>query len=96
MATIHTAAGPLVMPLVGLGTWKGQPGQTRKAVRRALAAGYRHVDCAEYYGNENEVGAGLVDAFAADPQLTRDDVRPPAPSPPPFYTSCVWLLGGVE
>ena len=43
MATIYTAAGPLAMPLVGLGTWKALPGQTRKAVRRALAAGYSHV-----------------------------------------------------
>jgi hypothetical protein len=91
VATIHTATGPLVMPLVGLGTWKGQPGQTRKAVRRALAAGYRHVDCAEYYGNENEVGAGLTDAFAADPQLARDDVRATRTLPPslPCTSVCV-------
>lgn len=40
---------------MGLGTWKGRPGQTRKAVRRALTSGYRHLDCAEYYANEEEV-----------------------------------------
>ena len=44
------------MPLVGLGTWKGQPGQMRQAVEHALRVGYRHVDCAEYYGNEGEIG----------------------------------------
>lgn len=46
----------LRMPLVGLGTWKGQPGQMREAVEHALRVGYRHVDCAEYYGNEGEIG----------------------------------------
>jgi hypothetical protein len=46
-----TAGNPqLRMPLVGIGTWKGQPGQMRAAVEHALRAGYRHVDCAEYYG----------------------------------------------
>lgn len=37
------------IPLVGLGTWKADKGQVRQAVRDALQAGYRHIDCAAVY-----------------------------------------------
>jgi diketogulonate reductase-like aldo/keto reductase len=48
--------GPI--PLFGLGTFRSPEGQpTRDAVRWALEAGYRHVDTAAVYGNEEDVGA---------------------------------------
>ncbi|XP_068623515.1 aldo-keto reductase AKR2E4-like [Battus philenor] len=49
------------IPLVGLGTYARQakPGQYRQAVEWALDAGYRHIDTASCYNNEEEVGEGI-------------------------------------
>lgn len=52
--------GGLAMPKLGLGTWKLRGDEGRRAVEGALATGYRHVDTAEMYGNEDAVGAALA------------------------------------
>ena len=47
------------IPQLGLGVWQAKPDDTVIAVREALQAGYRHVDTAAIYGNEEGVGQGL-------------------------------------
>lgn len=53
---LHTGA---LMPVVGLGTAHLYREKGRAALRDAIAAGYRHVDCAKVYGNEKMVGEEL-------------------------------------
>jgi diketogulonate reductase-like aldo/keto reductase len=58
------------MPLLGLGVWQVQEGdETYNAVRWALELGYRHIDTAQAYGNEESVGRALSDSGVA-----RDEV----------------------
>lgn len=47
------------MPVLGLGTWRLKGDDCERAVRWALEVGYRHVDTAAMYGNEEAVGAGV-------------------------------------
>jgi 2,5-diketo-D-gluconate reductase A len=50
------------IPQLGFGVFQIKPNQTAGAVRSALEVGYRHIDTAEMYGNEKEVGQGIRDA----------------------------------
>lgn len=63
----------LRMPALGLGTWKSEPDEVYRAVRAAIEVGYRHIDCAAIYQNEEEVGRALSDAFAAG-DVRREDM----------------------
>ncbi len=58
------------MPMLGLGVWQVPNGAACvNAVRWALELGYRHIDTAQAYGNEESVGRALRDSG-----LPRDDV----------------------
>ncbi len=57
---VRILANGVEMPLLGLGVWQVPDGlDTERAVGHALAAGYRHVDTAQTYGNEGSVGKAL-------------------------------------
>jgi 2,5-diketo-D-gluconate reductase B len=70
-----TANGAKI-PLVGLGTWELRGRSCARVVEQALRLGYRHIDTAEIYDNEKEVGEGL---HASD--VRRNEV---------FLTTKVW------
>jgi alcohol dehydrogenase (NADP+) len=70
-----------VMPGLGLGTWKLDPGVVGAAVRTAVEqCKYRHIDCAAIYGNEKEIGESLQSLFD-DGIVAREDL---------FLTSKLW------
>jgi 2,5-diketo-D-gluconate reductase A len=50
------------IPQLGFGVFQIKPRETAAAVKRALDIGYRHIDTAEMYRNEKEVGQGIRDA----------------------------------
>ncbi|KAI0759691.1 NADP-dependent oxidoreductase domain-containing protein [Trametes elegans] len=47
------------IPQIGLGTWLSNPGEVKAAVEHALKVGYRYIDAALIYGNQEEVGHAL-------------------------------------
>ncbi|WP_135819587.1 aldo/keto reductase [Halostella litorea] len=58
------------LPVVGVGTWNIGGDTVREAVRAGLDAGYAHVDTAEGYKNEAEIGEALADYDRDDVFLT--------------------------
>ena len=57
------------IPVLGFGTYKVAPEDAYDAVRRALDVGYRHIDTAQMYGNEAQVGAALDASGIARDQI---------------------------
>jgi 2,5-diketo-D-gluconate reductase B len=55
----------LKMPKLGLGTWKLKGAECVEAVQGALSRGYRHIDTAQMYGNEEAVGEALAHTAVA-------------------------------
>lgn len=75
--TLNTGAK---IPAIGLGTWQSEPGQVKAAVAHAIKSGYRHIDCAYCYSNEEEVGQGIKEGLEAT-GLKRSDL---------FITGKLW------
>jgi diketogulonate reductase-like aldo/keto reductase len=63
--TFHLAHGSGELPAVGFGTLIPDPLATKQATRAALETGFRHLDCAERYRNEEAVGDAIQDALKA-------------------------------
>ena len=68
------------MPALGCGTLIPDPAATKDATIAALAAGFRHFDCAERYKNEHAVGEALKEGITAQ-KLKRADI---------FITTKLW------
>jgi 2,5-diketo-D-gluconate reductase B len=64
------------IPKIGLGTWDLRGSECVREVKLALVFGYRHIDTAEYYRNESEIGAAISESGIDRGQL--------------FLTSKVW------
>jgi diketogulonate reductase-like aldo/keto reductase len=65
------------VPTLGLGTWRLDGDDCVEAVAHALEIGYRHVDTAQMYGNEEAVGRGI-----ARSGVPRDEI---------WLTTKVWM-----
>ena len=64
--TLNTGA---LIPAIGFGTWELTGDKGEAAIREALAAGYRHIDTAKYYKNEERVGAAVRQSGISREQL---------------------------
>lgn len=68
------------IPRIGLGTWELEGTECEDAVRIALDMGYRHIDTAESYGNEECIGRALAscdrDEIFVTSKVWRDNLRP--------------------
>jgi 2,5-diketo-D-gluconate reductase B len=82
--TLPLPGGNVRMPKLGLGTWPLSGAECRRAIESALALGYRHIDTAEMYGNEADIGAALAasglprDALFVATKVWHDHLAPPA------------------
>lgn len=72
-----TLANGLKMPKLGFGVYQIPQEQTIKATLEALEVGYRHIDTAQSYMNEREVGQAIAESV-----VNRQDI---------FLTTKVWL-----
>jgi 2,5-diketo-D-gluconate reductase A len=70
------------MPILGFGVFQVPPDQTEQAVTDALAIGYRHLDTAEAYQNEEAVGRAI-----ANSGIPREEL---------FVTTKLWVQDGGE
>jgi 2,5-diketo-D-gluconate reductase A len=78
-------ANGATMPLLGLGVWQVPNGpECVRAVRWALELGYRHIDTAQAYGNEESVGQALRESGVPRQELyiTTKFLRAGATPPP--------------
>ncbi len=70
------------MPILGFGVFQIPPDETEQAVTEALAAGYRHIDTAAAYANEEAVGRAV-----AASGIARDEL---------FVTTKLWIQANGE
>ena len=75
-ASVELASGGK-MPILGLGTWQARGSSAVSAVLCALEVGYRHIDTATAYGNEEQIGRAV-----AESDVPRDEIFVTTKLPP--------------
>ncbi|KAJ7799979.1 NADP-dependent oxidoreductase domain-containing protein [Mycena olivaceomarginata] len=79
---IVTLSSGTPIPQIGLGTWQSKPKEVENAVETAVRNGYRHLDLAMIYENQDEVGAALKKVIPS--VVKREEL---------FITSKLWNKG---
>jgi len=78
--SLSLGGGTARMPAIGFGTLIPDAAETKIATRSALEAGFRHLDCAERYRNEEQVGEAIRDSLQ-NRSFAREDL---------FVTTKLW------
>ncbi|XP_050546838.1 aldo-keto reductase family 1 member A1-like isoform X2 [Daktulosphaira vitifoliae] len=73
MEYLKFKSGTGSIPIVGYGTWQAKDNELKTALNEALKAGYRHIDTATAYGNEQVIGEVLKEWFESG-KISREDV----------------------
>jgi 2,5-diketo-D-gluconate reductase A len=66
------------MPILGLGTWQARGRGAVGAVLRALEVGYRHIDTATVYGNEEQIRQGVAESGVPREEIFVTTKLPPS------------------
>jgi diketogulonate reductase-like aldo/keto reductase len=74
--TQTVTAGGARIPIVGFGTWTLRGKDCARLVEQAIAVGYRHIDTAQLYENEAEVGEGVRASGLRDQVFITTKVQP--------------------
>ena len=85
-ATFVEAKG-FAIPLVGLGTWALRGRDCARLVEQAIRLGYRHIDTAQMYDNEREVGEGVRNSGKRAEVIVTTKVQPTLLAPPDLERS---------
>jgi 2,5-diketo-D-gluconate reductase B len=75
------------LPLVGLGTWALRGRDCARIVEQAIRIGYRHIDTAQMYDNEREVGEGVRNSGNRAEVIVTTKVQPTLLAPPDLERS---------
>lgn len=84
MTSLASTCASLAMPPIGLGTYGIPPSSVPQAISTAIASGYRRIDCAPVYFNEDAIGDALQSEFNSG-TIDRKDLFITSKLPGPFH-----------
>jgi len=84
------------IPIVGLGTWSLRGRECARLVEQAIRIGYRHIDTAQMYDNEREVGEGVRASGMRAEVMVTTKVQPTLLAPPDLERSVKESLANLR